>query len=77
MEAQNEVETKPPKTTERACEQALSYLSGGGDLNSRPLRPEVESADTQRTDLDGHLVERLGGSMRTGAAQDDRAMDAR
>ena len=34
------VETRPPKKTERACEQALSWVSGGGDLNSRPLRPE-------------------------------------
>jgi hypothetical protein len=31
----------PPKTTERACEQALSHQSGRRDLNSRPLRPEA------------------------------------
>jgi integrase len=30
----------PAETTERACDQALCILSGGGDLNSRPLRPE-------------------------------------
>lgn len=29
-----------PGRGERACEQALSVLSGGRDLNSRPLRPE-------------------------------------
>jgi hypothetical protein len=52
MEAENEGREQAAETTERACEQALSWLSGGGDLNSRPLRPEVESADTRRTDLD-------------------------
>jgi hypothetical protein len=39
----------PPKTTERACDQALSLLSGGGDLNSRPLRPERDSGLTTRS----------------------------
>ena len=29
------------ETTERARDQALSCQSGGGDLNSRPLRPEA------------------------------------
>ena len=37
---QRAIDRTPAKTTERACEQALSWVSGGGDLNSRPLRPE-------------------------------------
>jgi hypothetical protein len=38
---------------ERACDQALSHQSGGGDLNSRPLRPERASARTTRA----HVVQ--------------------
>jgi hypothetical protein len=38
-----------PGRGERACEQPLSHQSGGGDLNSRPLRPEDESGDRRRT----------------------------
>jgi Phage integrase family len=37
------IDRTPPKTTERACEQALSWVSGGGDLNSLPLGPERAS----------------------------------
>ena len=39
-----------PRTRREACDQALCILSGGGDLNSRPLRPERASERTTRLD---------------------------
>jgi hypothetical protein len=38
-----------PKRGERACDQALSVESGGRDLNSRPLRPEICPGEQGRT----------------------------
>ena len=42
-----------PIRDERACDQALSHQSGGGDLNSRPLRPEVRPGELERCPADG------------------------
>jgi hypothetical protein len=42
-----------PGRGERACDQALSHLSGGGDLNSRPLRPELWPRELERWPADG------------------------
>ena len=49
-------EPKLPVRGERACDQALSHQSGGGDLNSRPLRPEVRPGELERCPADGPQV---------------------
>jgi hypothetical protein len=53
MAARFDVGTTRPKTTERARDQALSRQSGGGDLNSRPLRPEAWPVESGRPRADG------------------------
>jgi hypothetical protein len=52
VEALKDGQADSAETTERACEQALSWVSGGGDLNSRPLRPEACPCGRARAETD-------------------------
>jgi len=61
----------------RKCRLTWSFWSGGGDLNSRPLRPELSQAGSRRTMADVYGRKHWGsGHPRTLANVSVRGMDA-
>jgi hypothetical protein len=74
------LESGPGRLSAPAPKPPLTWAlwSGGGDLNSRPLRPEVRSAGIGRTFLDDtSWSPEDGGRSRTPPVRHDRAMGAR